>query len=81
MCFLYVLFMFVNIMRDSKYVYVFSYGLNIFRKFDIRIYKEIVFVEVGLNLFVFFESGVEGYVVSYDSDEVCVIDMKNLKIK
>lgn len=27
------------------------------------------------------KSGAEGYVASYDSDEVCVMDMKNLKIK
>ena len=27
------------------------------------------------------KSGAEGYVASYDSDEVCVMDMKSMKIK
>ncbi|MGQ0514182.1 hypothetical protein ACT453_14180, partial [Bacillus sp. D-CC] len=34
-----------------------------------------------IYLFAFLKSGAEGYVASYDSDEVCVMDMKNLKIK
>ena len=48
-------------------------------KFDISTYKRNCRSRV--ESICIFESGAEGYVASYDSDEVCVIDMKNLKIK
>ena len=71
----------VNITKDNKYVYALSHGSNTLRKFDVSTYKEVAAVEVGSNPFAFLKSGAEGYVASYDSDEVCVMDMKNLKIK
>ena len=74
-------FMPVNITKDNKYVYALSHGSNMLRKFDISTYKEVASVEIGSNPFAFLKSGAEGYVASYDSDEVCVMDMKSMKIK
>ncbi|PEK97444.1 YncE family protein [Bacillus mycoides] len=74
-------FMPVNITKDDKYVYALSHGSNTLRKFDASTYQEVGFAEVGSNPFAFLKSGAEGYVASYDSDEVCVMDMKNMKIK
>ena len=71
----------VNITNDKKYVYALSHGSNTLRVFDSSTYIEVASAEVGSNPFAFLKSGTEGYVASYDSDEVCVMDMKNMKIK
>ncbi|KFN03365.1 YncE family protein [Bacillus clarus] len=74
-------FMPVSITGDGKYVYTLSHGSNTLRKFDVRTYQEVGKAEVGSNPFAFLKSGAEGYVASYDSDEVFVMDMKDMKIK
>ncbi|MGE6537276.1 YncE family protein [Bacillus luti] len=74
-------FMPVNITKDKKYVYALSHGSNTLRVFDSSTYIEVASAEVGSNPFAFLKSGTEGYVASYDSDEVCVMDMKDMKIK
>ncbi|YAR63950.1 YncE family protein [Bacillus cytotoxicus] len=75
-------FMPISISGDGKFVYVLSHGSNMLRKFDAGTYREVGATEVGSNPFAFLKSGEEeGYVASYDSDEVYIIDIKDMKIK
>ncbi|MDM5153928.1 YncE family protein [Bacillus sp. DX1.1] len=74
-------FMPVSIAGNETFIYVLSHGSNTLRKFDARTYQEVGAVEVGSNPFAFWKNGKEGYVASYDSDEVYVIDIDEMKMK
>ncbi|MEH7456990.1 lipoprotein [Bacillus sp. JJ1127] len=74
-------FMPVSIAGDEKFVYALSHGSNMLRKFDAHTYQEVGAIEVGSNPFAFLKSGKEGYVASYDSNEVYVIDIQDMKVK
>ncbi|SFI92489.1 MULTISPECIES: YVTN family beta-propeller repeat-containing protein [unclassified Bacillus (in: firmicutes)] len=74
-------FMPVSLSTDQQFIYVLSHGSNTLRKFDGKTYKEVGALEVGSNPFAFWQIGNEGYVASYDSDEVYVLDLSEMKIK
>ncbi|HGE5779023.1 YncE family protein [Bacillus pseudomycoides] len=74
-------FMPVSLAGDEKFVYALSHGSNTLRKFDARTYQEVGALEAGSNPFAFLKSGKEGYVASYDSNEVYVIDIQKMKVK
>lgn len=74
-------FMPVSLSTDQQFIYVLSHGSSTLRKFDGKTYKEVGSLEVGSNPFAFWQIGSEGYVASYDSDEVYVVDLNEMKIK
>lgn len=74
-------FMPVSIAGDEEFMYALSHGSNMLRKFDVRTYQEVGEIEVGSNPFAFLKNGKEGYIASYDSDEVYVIDIQEMKVK
>ncbi|MGF9965076.1 YncE family protein [Bacillus rhizoplanae] len=74
-------FMPINLSTDQQFIYVLSHGSSTLRKFDGKTYKEVDSLEVGSNPFAFWQIGNEGYVASYDSDEVYVVDLNEMKIK
>ncbi|PGZ95980.1 40-residue YVTN family beta-propeller [Bacillus pseudomycoides] len=74
-------FMPISLSADQQFIYVLSHGSNMLRKFDGKTYQEVDSLEVGSNPFTFWQIGNEGYVASYDSDEVYVVDLNEMKIK